>query len=103
MGPSQFLRSPNSRVTKYSSTNCSISSEIGSKTFEDIYKLGEILGDVSIPINFQGKSSVVKKCHMINDSKLFAVKIMRTDDEEKINAAKMEFKIMNKLHHPNIV
>lgn len=32
-----------------------------------------------------------------------AVKIMRTDDEEKMNSAKNEFNIMKKLKHQNIV
>lgn len=84
-------------MTFYSSTNCSLSSDPTSRTFEDVYELGEILGE--------GTSSVVKKCYLMNDPdrKPMAVKIMRTDDEEKMNAAKSEFNLMKKLNHENIV
>lgn len=46
------------------------------------------------------------KCFKLEDSGRnfpFAGKVQREDDEEKINASKKEFEIMQKLSHPNIV
>ena len=66
--------------------------------FETRYTLAEILG--------QGMHATVFKCFKVDDLEKtvpFAVKIVRDDDEEKQNAHKNEFEIMQRLDHPNIV
>jgi serine/threonine protein kinase len=48
----------------------------------------------------------VYKCFKIDDiqqKQPLAVKIVREEDEEKILAHKNEFKIMERLNHPNVV
>ena len=52
---------------------------------------------------FQGCSAVVKKCIHRETGKVYAVKIMRNHDEERILAAKNEFDLLKSLRHPNIV
>ena len=50
--------------------------------------------------------ATVYKCFGKSDlkkEKPFAVKVVREEDPEKIQAHKNEFEIMNKLNHPNII
>jgi serine/threonine protein kinase len=42
----------------------------------------------------QGSSAVVYKCQEIESKQFFAVKVMRSDDDEKRNAAVKEFELM---------
>lgn len=54
----------------------------------------------------QGMHASVFKCYHITDEnkkKPLAVKVMREDDEEKLQAAKKEFEITKRLNHKNIV
>ena len=59
--------------------------------------MGELLG--------QGMHASVHKCYRIEDTEKahpMAVKIVREEDEEKIEIHKAEFEIMKKLDNPNI-
>ena len=57
--------------------------------------MGDVLG--------QGCVGLVKKAFRKKDGKLFAIKIVRTVDEEMIFNIKTEFLNMRILEHPNIV
>lgn len=46
---------------------------------------------------------MVSKCIDKTNGDVKAVKIFRTDDEEKMKAAKEEFELQKDLHHPNII
>lgn len=48
-------------------------------------------------------SATVSKCTEKKSGEVRAVKIMRTDDEEKLMAAQNEYKIQKELKHPNII
>lgn len=85
--------------------------------FHDKYVLGEKLGE--------GQHASVYKCYLrknvrnqeettpllakqmqlgdYDTEKTFAVKIVRSDDQEKIIAHEREFQILEKLNHPNVV
>lgn len=50
--------------------------------------------------------ATVYKCYKIEDinkENPYAVKVVREEDEEKLNAHKNEFQIMKSLNHENIV
>ena len=51
----------------------------------------------------EGSSSSVYKCIKRRTGEMFAAKEMRTDDDEKIQIAEQEFKLMQSLDHPHIV
>lgn len=61
-------------------------------SFETKYDLDVVLG--------QGMHATVYKCFKKDDKERlnpFAVKVIREDDEEKVNAHKNEFKIMERI------
>mmetsp|Transcript_41212 Transcript_41212/g.56010 ORF Transcript_41212/g.56010 Transcript_41212/m.56010 type:complete len:96 (-) Transcript_41212:620-907(-) len=47
--------------------------------------------------------ATVYKCFDIETNKAYAAKVVRENDEEKIEAHRQEFKIVNRLNHKNIV
>ena len=52
----------------------------------------------------EGQHATVYECILKEDKKAkFAVKVTRVDDQEKLRAHEMEFKILERLNHPNIV
>lgn len=51
----------------------------------------------------KGCAAIVRKCIEKKTGELMAVKIFRTDDEEKMNAAKEEYSLQKVLMHPNIL
>eukprot|EP00347_Sterkiella_histriomuscorum_P003348 403364636 len=59
------------------------------------YDEGEFLGE--------GLAATVSKCINKKSGETFAVKIMRTDDEEKLMAAQNEYAIQKELKHTNII
>ncbi|EAS06527.2 Serine/Threonine kinase domain protein (macronuclear) [Tetrahymena thermophila SB210] len=59
--------------------------------YEELEKIGE------------GSHSIVKKCLNKLNNKMYAVKIIRTDDLEIINQAKTEYQIVKELNHDNIL
>ncbi|KAL4429693.1 hypothetical protein ABPG74_017102 [Tetrahymena malaccensis] len=59
--------------------------------YEELEKIGE------------GSHSIVKKCLNKLNGKMYAVKIIRTDDLEIINQAKTEYQIVKELNHENIL
>lgn len=64
-------------------------------TFWDIFTKGRILGE--------GTSAVVRKVTRKSDKKEFAVKIVRTRDEEIVELLKTEYRNLKKICHDNIV
>ncbi|KAL4501442.1 hypothetical protein ABPG72_021249 [Tetrahymena utriculariae] len=66
-----------------------------SGNFNDFYELKEILGE--------GCVGLVKKAVRKSDEQVFAVKTVRTRDEETIENIKQEFLHLKQLNHPNIV
>ncbi|KAL4484945.1 hypothetical protein ABPG74_020122 [Tetrahymena malaccensis] len=66
-----------------------------SGNFSDFYELKEILGE--------GCVGLVKKAVRKSDGQVFAVKTVRTRDEETIENIKQEFLHLKQLNHPNIV
>ncbi len=54
-------------------------------------------------LKIAGCSAIVKKVQRISDSKIFAAKIIRTNDEELIFNIKFEFQNIKKIKHPNII
>ncbi|EAR90042.2 Serine/Threonine kinase domain protein (macronuclear) [Tetrahymena thermophila SB210] len=66
-----------------------------SGNFNDFYELKEILGE--------GCVGLVKKAVRKSDGQVFAVKTVRTRDEETIENIKQEFLHLKQLNHPNIV
>ena len=51
----------------------------------------------------KGTVGVVKKCRHRLTGRYFAVKIIKTRDEEVIENVKREFEHLKKLQHPNVV
>lgn len=64
------------------------------KTFEQDYSLGGVLG--------QGCASVVRRGHDKNQQPV-AIKIIKSTEPEVILAHIVEFRILHKLHHENII
>jgi serine/threonine protein kinase len=66
-----------------------------SQNFEEHYIMGDKIGE--------GMHSEVYKCYKHDDSKTYAVKITREDDDEKKIAHRNEFKLTSTIIHPNII
>lgn len=56
-----------------------------------------------VKYNNKGTVGVVKKCQEIITGKIFAVKIVKTRDEEIIGNIKKEFQHLKNLSHKNII
>jgi len=65
------------------------------KRFEAKYEMGEYIGE--------GTNAVVKKSLNKTTGKIYAVKIIRTNDVEELKAIKNEYLIQKSIEHPNIV
>ncbi|CDW88075.1 protein kinase domain containing protein [Stylonychia lemnae] len=73
--------------------------------FHQAYDEGEFIGEVIYILNIviQGLSATVSKCTEKKSGELMAVKVMRTDDEEKLMAAQNEYTIQKQLKHPTLI
>eukprot|EP00351_Strombidinopsis_sp_SopsisLIS2011_P003373 CAMPEP_0116873882 /NCGR_PEP_ID=MMETSP0463-20121206/5213_1 /TAXON_ID=181622 /ORGANISM="Strombidinopsis sp, Strain SopsisLIS2011" /LENGTH=63 /DNA_ID=CAMNT_0004516709 /DNA_START=591 /DNA_END=782 /DNA_ORIENTATION=+ len=61
------------------------------KNFSNYYERGEKLGE--------GQHAVVYKCTHKETGQIYAVKKVRDNDQEKIDAHKEEFKILQGINH----